>query len=180
MPHSHVQTKQRTSQVKLLNKQLVFFKSKSIKSINSCVSELRMSLLDYRSYMCISDYDFVIYSQTSMARTSLRQWKFVRGVGCSRHWGFIIAPSQEANGDYSGKSVLFYIIMVCWVYSLESPRWGDSNEYTQHTISWENRNNSQTISFLSNWKNFVGTQKRVRISHSKRAIGIRAIEVRLY
>ena len=29
-------------------------------------------------------------------------------------------------------------------------------------------------------KNFVGTQKRVRISHGKRAIGVRAIGVRLY
>ena len=29
-------------------------------------------------------------------------------------------------------------------------------------------------------KNLVGTKKRVRISHGKRAIGIRAIEVRLY
>ena len=27
---------------------------------------------------------------------------------------------------------------------------------------------------------FVGTQKQVRISHGKRAIGVRAIEVRLY
>ena len=27
---------------------------------------------------------------------------------------------------------------------------------------------------------FLGTQKRVRISHGKRAIGVRAIEVRLY
>ena len=30
---------------------------------------------------------------------------------------------------------------------------------------------------LSYIKNFVGTQKRVRISHGKRAIGVRAIEV---
>ena len=29
---------------------------------------------------------------------------------------------------------LFYHIIVCWVYSLESPHRGDSNEYTQHTI----------------------------------------------
>ena len=28
--------------------------------------------------------------------------------------------------------------------------------------------------------NFVGTQKRVRISHGERAIAVRAIEVRLY
>ena len=34
--------------------------------------------------------------------------------------------------------------------------------------------------FLSYLKNIVGTQKRVRISHGKRAIGVRAIEVRLY
>ena len=34
--------------------------------------------------------------------------------------------------------------------------------------------------FLSFRKNFVGTKKRVRISHSKRATGVRAIEVRLY
>ena len=34
--------------------------------------------------------------------------------------------------------------------------------------------------FLGYRKNFVGTQKRVRISHGKRAIGVRAIGVRLY
>ena len=34
--------------------------------------------------------------------------------------------------------------------------------------------------FLSYRKNFVGTKKLVRISHGKRAIGVRAIEVRLY
>ena len=35
------------------------------------------------------------------------------------------------------------------------------------------------IFFLIYWKNFIGTQKRVRISHGKRAIGVRATEVRL-
>ena len=34
--------------------------------------------------------------------------------------------------------------------------------------------------FLSYWKNFVGTEKRVRIIHGKRAIRVRAIEVILY
>ena len=33
--------------------------------------------------------------------------------------------------------------------------------------------------FLRYRKNFVGTQKRVRINHGKRAIGVRAIDVRL-
>ena len=33
---------------------------------------------------------------------------------------------------------------------------------------------------LSYWKNFVGTEKRVRIIHGKRAICVRANEVILY
>ena len=33
---------------------------------------------------------------------------------------------------------------------------------------------------LSYRKNFVGTQKQVQISHGKQAIGVQAIEVRLY
>ena len=36
-----------------------------------------------------------------------------------------------------------------------------------------------TCDFWNYRKNFVGTQKQVRISHGKRAIGVRAIEVRL-
>ena len=38
---------------------------------------------------------------------------------------------------------------------------------------------SLNICFLSYRKNFIGTQKRVRINHGKRAIGVRAIVVRL-
>ena len=34
--------------------------------------------------------------------------------------------------------------------------------------------------FMSYWKNFAETHKRVRISQGKRAIGVRVIEVRLY
>ena len=34
-----------------------------------------------------------------------------------------------------GNLSIFYTISVCWVYLLESPHRGDSNEYTQHTIS---------------------------------------------
>ena len=34
--------------------------------------------------------------------------------------------------------------------------------------------------FLSNWEDFVGTEKRVRIIQGKRAIRVRAIEVILY
>ena len=42
---------------------------------------------------------------------------------------------QEANGDILGISFsIFYDIMVHWVYSLKSHRWGDFIEYTQHTL----------------------------------------------
>ena len=76
---------------------------------------------------------------------------------------------------------IFCTIFVCWVYSLESPRWGASNEYAQHTISWQKKRKFPSVFvFLSHWKNFVGTQKRNRINQGKRAIGVRAIEIRLY
>ena len=39
------------------------------------------------------------------------------------------------------------------------------------------RKNPYIFVFLSYWKDFVGTEKRVRIIHGKRAIRVRAIEV---
>ena len=51
-----------------------------------------------------------------------------------------------------------------------------------HNIQFhdEIRKFSKIFFFLNYRKNFVGTQKRVRISHGKRGIRVRAIEVRLY
>ena len=56
-------------------------------------------ILIMKYYICI-----FIYSRTFMARTSLGPWKFVRDMGSSSHWGFIMAPCQVANGDNFGKS----------------------------------------------------------------------------
>ena len=42
------------------------------------------------------------------------------------------------------------------------------------------KKNPERFVFMRYRKNFVGTQNRVRISHGKRAIGDRAIEVQLY
>ena len=44
-----------------------------------------------------------------------------------------ILPIAQEN-KYLMIFFLFYHGIVCCVYSLESPRRGDSNEYTQHTI----------------------------------------------
>ena len=72
-----------------------------------------------------------------MARTSLGPVKFVQDKGSLSNWGLIMAPGQEANGDnFVYFLFIFYAIIVCWVYLLEWPQWDDSNEYTQHTISW--------------------------------------------
>ena len=38
------------------------------------------------------------------------------------------------KNKYLGIFHLFYNEIVYCVYSLELPHWGDSNEYTQHTI----------------------------------------------
>ena len=40
-----------------------------------------------------------------MAGTSLGPRKFVRDMGRWSHWGFIMAPGQEANGDNLGQSL---------------------------------------------------------------------------
>ena len=70
------------------------------------------------------------------------------------------------------------------MFSLESPRWGDSNEYKQHaiinikkkiTLNYPKYNN---VCIYGNFS--LGTQERVRLSRGKRAIGVRAIEVLLY
>ena len=42
---------------------------------------------------------FRIYSQISVARTSLGPWKFVPDMGSSNRWGLIITPGHDANGD---------------------------------------------------------------------------------
>ena len=69
---------------------------------------------------------------------------------------------------------------VCCAFSLESPRRGDSNKYTQHTII-----NIKKKIILNYSKSVAmgfsqGTQERVRNSRGKRAISVRATEVPLY
>ena len=51
-----------------------------------------------------------------------------------------------------------------------------------HNIQFHNkiRKFPSIFVYLSYWKNSIRTHKRVRISHGKRAIGVRAIEDRLY
>ena len=70
---------------------------------------------------------------------------------------------------------------VCCLFSLESPPRGDSNEYTQNTISQYEKENHLTLSQICSYGIFFqGTQERVRKSHGKQAISVSATEVLLY
>ena len=52
---------------------------------------------------------------------------------------------------------------------------------TTHYIQFRNKNKKTSLIFVFFYlMNFVGTVKRVRINHDKRAIVVRAIEVRLH
>ena len=59
------------------------------------------------------------------------------------------------------------------MYSLEEPPRGDSKWYIQHIFHNKIRKipKISLFAFLSYRKNFLGTQKRVRISPGKQAIG---------
>ena len=95
---------------------------------------------------------------------------------------------EPMRTDYSVRSgsligiffFIFFNMKVCCVFSLESPHRGDSNEYTQYTISNMNKKNTLNIQNLQLWAFFQRTQEGVRNSRGKQAISGRAIEVLLY
>ena len=66
------------------------------------------------------------------------------------------------------------------VYSLEWPFKGDSNEYTQYTIFNIKKKITLNCPKSADMGFFQETQERVRNSHGKRAISVRATEVLLY
>ena len=68
---------------------------------------------------------------------SLEPWNFVLELGRLSYWGLTITPF------FGGKCELFEVVfpiiyksMVCLGYLLESARWDDYKEYSQHTFSW--------------------------------------------
>ena len=58
----------------------------------------------------------------------------------------------------------FYNMKVCCVFSLESPRRCDSNEYTQYTIFNIKKNKNLNYPKSAAMEFFQGTQERVRNS----------------
>ena len=73
--------------------------------------------------------------------------------------------------------------MICWAYSLDSPRRCDPNEYIQHSFITKKERFPKiyfNIFFLSCRKNFLGTKKRFCNSHGQRTISVRDTECLLY
>ena len=67
--------------------------------------------------MAESLQSFGIQSSFNGSQIFIGQYKSVLEMGSSSHWGLIMAPGQEANGDELGDVFLiFYKIIVCWVY----------------------------------------------------------------
>ena len=66
------------------------------------------------------------------------------------------------------------------MFSLELPQRGNSNEYTQYTISHNEKENHPKLSQMQLWDLFQATQEQVQNSCGKQAIIVRAIEVLLY
>ena len=81
-------------------------------------------------------------------------------------------------------ALIFYNTKICCVFSLESPHWGDSIEYTQYPVFKKKKKKKEEphkiIPNLQPRDFFQGTQEWVRKSRGKRAISVRAIEVLLY
>ena len=62
------------------------------------------------------------------------------------------------------------------MFSLESPHRGNSNEFTQYTIFNMKTKNTLNYPKFAAMGFFQGTQERVRNSHGKRDISVRAIK----
>ena len=98
--------------------------------------------------------EFAFILKRSLLLESLRAVSFMKGdwhvrkysnASMTRNLPQLIQTRFDALGDFSDNSrkqifrtiydfFIFYYEHVCCVYSLESPRRCDSNEYTQHTI----------------------------------------------
>ena len=64
-------------------------------------------------------------------------------ISQSKYWDTLTSyhtgPNIWTNPFYY--TLMCLTLHACWVYSLKSFRWGESNEYAQHTVTWQNKKN---------------------------------------
>ena len=89
----------------------------------------------------------------------------------SSHWGLIMAPIQETNSDNLGN---FFRFSTQWLYveCTHKNRLDEAILMSTLNIQFHDkkRKNPYIFASLSYWKDFIGTEKRVRIIHGKRVI----------
>ena len=82
------------------------------------------------------------------------------------------------------KIFLFYHEIVCYVYSLELPRRGESNEYTKNNYCVENQNYFLKLSLFAAWPGVTINPQWLELPISRKNFhgpkDVRAIEVWLY
>ena len=71
---------------------------------------------------------------------------------------------------------MFYILNVSCVYSLESPHRGNSNEYTQHTVT-RKKENLPKLSVYRIWRKPCGLKNLFDSSMVNEPSGVRAIDL---
>ena len=117
------------------------------------------------------------YSRAPMAQTSLGAWKFVLDIGSSSHWRLIIATGQESNGGWF-KGNLGMLSVLIRVAPMRRFQWVHTTYIFM--IKYESFT-KMSLNICVFWgffgvffcggggwgggyrKNFLGTQKRVRI-----------------
>ena len=92
-----------------------------------------------------------------------------------------MVPGQEANSDKIGIFFFDFLHNNC-VDCTHLNRLDEAILMNTYNIQFHDkiRKFTKRFVFLIYLTNFLGTQKRARICHGERAIGVRAIEVRLY
>ena len=84
------------------------------------------------------------------------------------------------SGDIIGIFSIFFNMKVYCLFSLELPRRGDSNEYTQYTIFNIKEKITLNCPTFAVMGFFQGTQERVPNSGGQRATSVRAMGILLY
>ena len=95
--------------------------------------------VDATSWRCI-DVDPTLYKRHVPAVIEI---VLDSHANSASHIRLIKTPGQESNEVLEG---CLQSSIVCWMYSLDLSQRGDSNECTQHTLSWRKKVNFLNIS----------------------------------
>ena len=143
------------SQVLLAGGQVVFLRDLPF---SACKTQIKNIIPDFKTFLMIC---FPFQLQTI---TSGRWWLDLK---------VFKSETYQIKRVFEDNQGIIFVILhknVCCAYSLESPQWGDSNEYPQHVFLWRTVENYPLIilkypPYLLHWKGTVifTSEKRIRL-----------------